>query len=266
MQNIDSTVVATALPAMARDMNVAPVHLSSAITSYLIALTVFIPVSGWVADRFGAKRVFMWAIAIFTGASVLCAVSNGLGELIAARILQGLGGAMMVPVGRLLLFRRVKREELLSATTWLTMPALLGPLLGPPLGGFLTDALSWQSVFWINVPVGIVGLFLTWRLIPSPEAVKTAAPDLAGMTLIGTSLTAIMIGVETMGRGLLPPYVPELSLAAGAVSSTSPCATACACPTRPSIFRCCAFPPSTRQPLRAASFASAPAPFRSWFP
>jgi EmrB/QacA subfamily drug resistance transporter len=215
MQNIDGTVVATALPSMARDMHVATVHLSSAITSYLVALTVFIPISGWIADRFGAKRVFMWAIAIFTGASVLCALSNGLGELIGARILQGVGGAMMVPVGRLLLFRRVKREELLSATTWLTMPALIGPLLGPPLGGFLTDTWSWQSVFWINVPVGIVGLLLTWRLIPESESARPAAPDLVGMTLIGTSLTAIMVGVETIGRGVFPRFVPELSVAFG---------------------------------------------------
>jgi EmrB/QacA subfamily drug resistance transporter len=215
MQNIDGTVVATALPAMARDMHIAPVHLSSAITSYLVALTVFIPISGWIADRFGAKRVFMWAIAIFTGASVLCALSNGLGQLIAARILQGVGGAMMVPVGRLLLFRRVKREELLSATTWLTMPALIGPLLGPPLGGFLTDTLSWQSVFWINLPVGIVGLLLTWWLIPESESTRPAAPDLVGMTLVGTSLTAIMIGVETIGRGVFPRFVPELSVAFG---------------------------------------------------
>ncbi|WP_425570306.1 MFS transporter [Pigmentiphaga soli] len=215
MQNIDGTVVATALPDMARDMGVPPIHLSSAITSYLVALTVFIPISGWVADRFGAKRVFMWAIAIFTGASALCALSGGLAGLIAARVLQGLGGAMMVPVGRLLLLRRVKREELLSATTWLTMPALVGPLLGPPLGGFLTDTLSWQSVFWINVPVGILGLLLTWRLVPAADPQQPPAPDLTGMALSGVALTAIMIGVETVGRGLLPKGLPELCLAAG---------------------------------------------------
>ena len=142
MQNFDSTVVATALPSMARGLHVNPIHLSSAITAYVVALTVFIPISGWVADRFGAKRVFMAAIAVFTTASALCALSSGLAELIAARILQGTGGAMMVPVGRLLLLRRVRRDELLSATTWLTMPALIGPLLGPPVGGLITDAIS----------------------------------------------------------------------------------------------------------------------------
>ncbi|MES2185636.1 MAG: MFS transporter [Pseudomonadota bacterium] len=215
MQNIDSTVVATALPAMARDLGVPAIHLSATITSYLVALTVFIPISGWVADRFGAKRVFMWAIGIFTLASVLCAISTGLGELIAARILQGVGGAMMIPVGRLLLFRRARRDQLLQATTWLTMPALVGPLLGPPLGGFLTDTLNWQSVFWINVPFGIAGLLLTWRLVPASEPVTPAAPDLKGMALVGISLSALMVGMETAGRGLLPPYLPAACIVAG---------------------------------------------------
>jgi EmrB/QacA subfamily drug resistance transporter len=215
MQNIDGTVVATALPAMARDMHTNPVHLSAAITSYLVALTVFIPVSGWVADRFGAKRVFMWAIAIFTLSSGMCALSHGLGELVAARIVQGMGGAMMVPVGRLLLLRGVRREDLLSATTWLTMPAMVGPLLGPPLGGFMTDNLSWQSVFWINLPVGVVGLLLVWRFIPSVQAEQPPAPDLRGMTLMGCALTALMTGVETSGRGILPPLVPETAIALG---------------------------------------------------
>lgn len=215
MQNLDSTVVATALPSMARDLHVSAVHLSSAITSYLIALTAFIPVSGWIADRFGARRVFMAAIATFTIASVLCALADGLPTLIAARILQGVGGAMMVPVGRLILFRGVKREELLTATTWLTMPALLGPVLGPPVGGFLTDVLSWRAVFWINVPVGIVGLGLTAWLIPPSAPEHPPAPDLIGMTLIGASLTTLMFGVETIGRGLLPAALPLAAIVLG---------------------------------------------------
>jgi EmrB/QacA subfamily drug resistance transporter len=215
MQNIDSTAVASALPAMARSLHVPAVHLSITITSYLVALTVFIPISGWVADRFGAKRVFMAAIATFTLASMLCALSTGLGELIAARILQGVGGAMMVPVGRLLLFRRAERHELLSATTWLTTPALIGPVLGPPLGGFLTDAFNWQSVFWINVPMGVLGLVLTWRLIPSPEPEEPKSPDLFGMVAIGASLTALMVGMETLGRGGLAPVWSAAALAIG---------------------------------------------------
>jgi EmrB/QacA subfamily drug resistance transporter len=215
MQNMDGTIVATALPAMARDLGVDPVHLSSAITAYLVALTVFIPASGWVADRFGARRVFMWAIATFTLASIACAASTSLPELIAARIAQGLGGAMMVPVGRLILFRGVKREELLQATTWLTMPALIGPLLGPPLGGFLTDALSWRSIFWVNVPVGVAGLVLTWRLLPPSRPEAPAPPDVRGMLLVGGSLTLFMIGIESAGRGVLPDALPWVCAAAG---------------------------------------------------
>ncbi|WP_323118263.1 MFS transporter [Burkholderia alba] len=217
MQNLDGTVVATALPSMARDLHVNVVFLSSVITSYLVALTVFIPISGWIADRFGAKRVFMAAIALFTGASVLCALSNGLPALLAARVLQGASGAMMVPVGRLILFRGVKREDMLAATTWLTMPALLGPVLGPPLGGFLTDALSWRSVFWINVPVGILGFALAGRLIPSGGGEQAPPPDLKGMLLVGAALAALMLGVESIGRGILPAGAPEGFIAAGVV-------------------------------------------------
>jgi EmrB/QacA subfamily drug resistance transporter len=204
MQNLDSSVIATALPAMARDLDADPLHLSAAITSYLIALTVFIPVSGWVADRFGAKRVFMWAIAVFAIASALCGISQGLGELIAARILQGLGGAMMVPVARLLLLRRVKPEEVVRATTWLTMPGLLGPILGPPLGGILTDTVSWRAVFWINLPVAALGLIMVWIFIPRTDEARPPKLDLLGVTLIGASLAALMFGAETVGRHMVP--------------------------------------------------------------
>ncbi|MBE9605883.1 multidrug efflux MFS transporter [Acetobacteraceae bacterium H6797] len=217
MQNLDGSVVATALPSMARDLDQPPLHLSTAITAYLVALTVFIPLSGWVADRFGAKRVFMAAIAVFTFASLLCGMAQGLGSLVGARVLQGLGGAMMVPVGRLLLLRKVRKEELLSATTWLTMPALIGPVCGPPLGGFLTDAISWRAVFWVNLPVGLIGLLLIWRFIPDVEQRKPQEPDLPGMTLVGTALTLLMVGVETVGRGLFPRFVPETCIVLGVV-------------------------------------------------
>jgi MFS family permease len=143
MQNLDSAVLATALPSMARDLNEDPARLGAAITSYLVALTVFIPFSAWIADRFGAKRVFMLAIVVFVCSSVLCGRAQGLAELIAFRVLQGIGGAMMVPVGRLLLLRGVAKKDMLSAMAWLTMPALLGPVTGPPLGGVLTDLFSW---------------------------------------------------------------------------------------------------------------------------
>jgi EmrB/QacA subfamily drug resistance transporter len=217
MQNLDSSVIATALPAMARDLNSEPLHLSAAITSYLVALTVFIPLSGWVADRFGAKRVFMVAIAVFAFASALCGLSRGLGELVAARVLQGLGGAMMVPVARLLLMRQVRPEEVVKATTWLTMPALLGPILGPPLGGLLTDTVSWRAVFWINLPVAALGLLAVWRFIRAPQEARPPKLDLVGVTLIGSSLAALMFGAETVGRGVLPAWMPVLGFAVGVV-------------------------------------------------
>ena len=215
MQNLDGTVVATALPAMARSLGEDPLAMGAAITAYLVALTVFIPVSGWVADRFGAKQVFMAAIATFTLASVACGLAGGLAEMVAARVLQGLGGAMMVPVGRLLLLRRVRKDELLSATTWLTMPALVGPMLGPPLGGLLTDLISWRAVFWINVPVGLLGFLLVWRFIPPLAPSRPPPPDLSGLTLVGAALACLMFAMETLGRGLVPPFLAEAMLAAG---------------------------------------------------
>jgi EmrB/QacA subfamily drug resistance transporter len=217
MQNLDSSVVATALPSMARDLAVDPVHLSVAITSYLVALCVFIPVSGWVADRFGARRVFMLAIVVFTLASVLCGLAQGLVSLVAARLLQGLGGAMMLPVGRLLLLRRVSKEQLLTAMTWLTTPALLGPVFGPPIGGFVTDAFSWRAVFWLNIPVGIIGLLLVWRFIPDIERQDPGPLDAKGLTLWGFALTLLMAGLETVGRPIAPAWFAPLMLVLGTV-------------------------------------------------
>ncbi|UFN50752.1 MFS transporter [Roseomonas sp. OT10] len=215
MQNLDSSVVATALPAMARDLGSTPVHLSAAITAYLVALTVFVPISGWVADRYGAKRVFLWAIGVFVAASAACGLAQGVGELVVARIVQGLGGAMMVPVARLLLLRRVTKEELVRATTWLTMPGLMGPILGPPIGGLLTDTLSWRWVFWINLPVGLVGLAMAWRFITEPDQARPPRLDILGVVLVGLALAALMFGLETMGRGLVPPWASGAALAVG---------------------------------------------------
>lgn len=217
MQNLDASVVATVLPAMARDLEADPVHLSVAITSYLVALCVFIPVSGWVADRFGARRVFMAAILVFTAASVAVGLAQGLASLVAARILQGIGGAMMVPVGRLLLLRRVRKEELITAMTWLTMPGLLGPVLGPPLGGLLTDALSWRAVFWMNLPIGLLGLGLVLRFIPEVERQDPGPLDGRGLALWGLALTFLMAGLETIGRPIAPAGFAPAALLLGLV-------------------------------------------------
>ena len=160
MENTDGTVIATSLPAIAADLGEDPLILKLAFTTYLLALTVFIPVSGWCADRFGARNVFRAAIAVFTLGSIACGLSTSLEGLIAARALQGIGGAMMVPVGRLIILRTVSKSEMVSALALLTIPALMGPLLGPPLGGFITTYFNWRWIFWINVPVGLLGLAL----------------------------------------------------------------------------------------------------------
>ncbi len=215
MQNLDSAAVTTALPAMALDLGVDPARLGAAITSYLVALTVFIPFSSWIADRFGAKRVFMAAIAIFTVASVLCGRANSVPEMIGARIFQGLGGAMMVPVARLLLLRQIRKEEMLSAMAWLTMPAMIGPISGPPLGGFLTDMFGWRSVFLINVPIGILGLALVAWKIPHVPPSDPGPPDRRGLVLIGLALALFMFGLETIGRHVMPAGMPEAGLVLG---------------------------------------------------
>src|SRR5271157_5957875 len=154
MENLDGTVIATAVPRMARSFGVSPVDLNIGITAYLLALAVFIPMSGWLADRFGARTIFGGAIAIFTGSSIFCGISNGLWEFTAARILQGLGGAMMVPVGRLVVLRTTAKQDLLRSIAYITWPGLAAPILGPPVGGFITTYASWRWIFLLNVPLG----------------------------------------------------------------------------------------------------------------
>ncbi len=161
MQNLNSTVIAAALPTMARVFGVEPVRMNVALTSYLLSLAVFIPASGWIADRYGTRTVFRGAIAVFTVRSVLCGRADTLSFLVASRILQGIGGAMMVPVGRLVLLRTAPRHELVAAMAWLTMPSLLGPVLGPPVGGFIVTYFDWRWIFDINVRTGILGIVLS---------------------------------------------------------------------------------------------------------
>ena len=160
MDNMDSTVIATSLPAIAADIGTSPLTLKLAVTSYLLSLAVFIPMSGWTADRFGARTVFRAAIAVFVLGSIGCAMSSALWHFVLARIVQGIGGAMMTPVGRLVLVRTIDRKDLVNAMAWVSIPAMIGPLLGPPLGGFITTFASWHWIFLINVPMGIVGIVL----------------------------------------------------------------------------------------------------------
>ncbi len=204
MQNLDSTVISTALPTMARAFGAVPTHMNVALTSYLLSLAVFIPASGWIADRFGTRRVFRAAIAVFTIGSVLCGRAESLPFLVASRILQGAGGAMMVPVGRLVLLRTVQKSELVAAMAWLSTPALIGPVLGPPLGGFIVTYFNWRWIFDINVPIGILGIVLVTLFVEDVREPPGAKFDWLGLALSGTALATLMFGLETIGRGLIP--------------------------------------------------------------
>ena len=172
MENMDSTVIATSLPAIAADIGTNPLALKLAVTSYLLSLAIFIPASGWTADRFGARTVFRAAIAVFVLGSIGCALSGSLTDFVIARIVQGMGGAMMTPVGRMVLVRTISKRELVGAMAWVTTPALIGPVLGPPVGGFITTYATWHWIFIINVPIGLLGILLATRFIPDVRAEK----------------------------------------------------------------------------------------------
>lgn len=218
MQNLDSTVVATALPAMAHAFHTAPVHMSVALTSYLLSLSVFIPASGWAADRFGSRTVFRMAIVIFTLGSVLCGRAGTLWFLVLSRIIQGVGGAMMVPVGRLVLLRTVAKSELVAAMAWLSVPALLGPVLGPPVGGFIVTYVSWNWIFDINVPIGILGVVLVTLYIDETEGVAAGRFDWTGLFFTAACLVCLMYGLEMASRGVVPWPVSSGMLAVGAAA------------------------------------------------
>ncbi|HZB93850.1 MAG TPA: MFS transporter [Stellaceae bacterium] len=220
MENLDSTVISTALPAIARSLHEDPLRLNLAITSYLLSLAVFIPLSGWVADRYGARSVFRAAIVVFTLGSACCGISNTLPELVGARILQGIGGAMMVPVGRLVMLRTVPKSELMRAMSYLTVPALVGPVLGPPLGGFIVTYSSWRWIFFINLPMGLLGLVLATLFIDNIRESGDWPLDLRGFVLAGAGLAGLMFGLENAGRGVLPLPVTAALLAGGALCIT----------------------------------------------
>ena len=198
MENMDSTVIATSLPAIAADIGANPLALKLAITSYLLSLAVFIPASGWTADRFGARNVFRAAIAVFMLGSIGCAFATRSRGFVIARIVQGMGGAMMTPVGRLVLVRSIDKRELVDAMAWLTMPALIGPIIGPPVGGFITTYASWHWIFIINVPIGLIGIALATRYIEDVRAEGLERFDLLGMLLAGAGVARA--GVRAFGR------------------------------------------------------------------
>jgi EmrB/QacA subfamily drug resistance transporter len=205
MENLDSTIIGTAIPAIARSLNTTPINLSAAVSVYLLSLAIFIPMSGWMADRFGARTVFAGAIAMFTVSSALCGLAGSLPMLIGARALQGLGGAMMMPVGRLILGRSFHKRDLVAAMSWVTIPALIGPMVGPLVGGAITTYASWRWIFYINLPIGAVGIAFALRVIENFRDPEVRPPDILGFFLIGIALAGLVLGIENIGRGLLPP-------------------------------------------------------------
>ena len=200
MEFLDGTVIATALPTMARDFHLRPVDLSVGMSAYLVTLALLLPASGWAAERFGARRVFCSAIATFTLASIACGASRGLWSFTAARVVQGAGGALMVPVGRLAVLRRTPKSDLMTAMAILTWPALAAPLIAPPLGGFITTYASWRWIFLINVPIGLAGLALAARVVPEGRGDASRKLDRLGLVLTGSAVLAPMIAVELLGR------------------------------------------------------------------
>ena len=220
MENMDSTVIATSLPAIAADIGTSPLTLKLAITSYLLSLAVFIPASGWTADRFGARAVFSIAIAVFMVGSIGCALSSSVTHFVIARILQGVGGAMMTPVGRLVLLRSIDKSALVNAMAWVTVPALIGPVVGPPLGGFITTYFSWHWIFLINIPIGLLGIFMALRYIDPIRSEDPERFDLYGLILAGIGLGGIAFGLSVAGLNLLPWTVVLALIAVGSISMT----------------------------------------------
>ena len=220
MENMDSTVIATSLPAIASDIGTSPLTLKLAITSYLLSLAVFIPASGWTADRFGARTVFSLAIVVFMIGSIGCALSTSVTDFVIARVIQGIGGAMMTPVGRLVLLRSIDKSALVNAMAWVTVPALIGPVIGPPLGGFITTYFTWHWIFLINIPIGFLGIYLALRYI-DPIRSETPEPfDFYGLVLAGVGLGGIAFGLSVAGLNLLPWPIVAALVGAGTVSMT----------------------------------------------
>jgi EmrB/QacA subfamily drug resistance transporter len=219
MENMDSTVIATSLPAIARDIDTSPIALKLALTAYLVSLAIFIPISAWMADRFGAKRVFRTAIGVFIIGSIACAASSSLLEFVLARFLQGIGGAMMTPVARLVLVRATAKRELVSALAWLTIPALVGPMVGPPVGGFITTFFSWHWIFLINVPIGIAGIWLAGRFLPEVPSVGADPIDLPGFVLSALAASGIVFGLSVVSLPALPPSFGIAAMFTGAASA-----------------------------------------------
>eukprot|EP01036_Dinobryon_divergens_P048384 gene48384-64911_t len=199
MQTLDATIINTALPAMAASLGESPLRMQSVVVAYALTMAMLIPASGWIADRFGTRRIFFSAIVLFALGSVLCALSHSLGQLVAARVVQGLGGALLLPVGRLSLLRTVPRGEFLQAMSFVAIPGLIGPLLGPTLGGWLVQYASWHWIFLINVPVGLAGCLATLKYMPDLRGVVQKRFDSVGYAMLAFGMVAISLSLDGVG-------------------------------------------------------------------
>ena len=202
MESLDTTILNTAVPTIAEALHVAPLSMKSVLASYTLSLAVFIPISGWMADRFGTRRVFASAIGIFTLGSFLCGISSNIHVLVACRILQGCGGAMMVPVGRLTLVRTFARSELVRAMSFVAIPSLIGPMLGPIAGGLIVGYLHWRLIFFVNIPIGLAGLVLVYLHLPDYRE-HTDPLDVAGLILFGSGVALLSYVLEVFGEHTL---------------------------------------------------------------
>ena len=199
MQSLDTTILNTAVPVVSRELNVLPLAMRSVLATYALSLAVFIPISGWMADRFGTRRVFAWAIGLFSLASVLCGLCSDIHLLVACRVLQGAGGAMMVPVGRLTLVRTFARTEMVRAMSFVAVPGLIGPMLGPIAGGLIVAYLNWRIIFFINLPIGLVGLVLVFLYLPDYRERARRPLDLVGLILFGSGIALLSYVLEIFG-------------------------------------------------------------------
>jgi len=200
MESLDTTILNTAVPSVAAALQVAPLSMKAVLASYTLSVAVFVPISGWLADRFGTRHVFSGAIGLFTLGSLFCGLSSDIHVLVASRILQGLGGAMMVPVGRLTLVRTFPKDELVRAMTFVAMPALIGPMIGPVAGGFIVHYLHWRAIFFVNLPIGAIGLYLVWRHLPDYRAERSDPLDWVGLLLFSSGIALLSYVLEIFGE------------------------------------------------------------------
>lgn len=202
METLDSTILGTAIPHIAINLHVNPISLKIALTSYLLSLAIFIPISGWFADRFGTKNIFITALLTFTLGSLFCAMATSLPALVMARVLQGLGGAMMMPVGRLILLKSFPKNELVRVTNFVTMPALIGPAMGPVLGGVIVSYVSWRWIFIVNIPFGVLGALFGYKVLKNHRAEHTPSLDFIGFILFGFALAGFSLAFGMLGEGI----------------------------------------------------------------